>query len=171
MSKPRILYLTEGYVDKLLLTILEVHPKNIDIQKGNSGIAKTMKNHLCDYHKTIVALTDMDKKNIPEYFDDFKTLNEPDNITFKKKHNTNQYLIFLCCPAIENWLLNAAKEAQANMADFGITDEIEFRRRTKKQTVSKDENLVRFIRHIKRRNPEPFVFLKEIIDEIENKQN
>ena len=120
MHRKNIQFLTEGPADKVLLTILEIHQKHIYIQNGNSGIAKAMKNQLKFYHKTVIGMTDKDKKNLPPYFSDFEIISSPDNIFFKRKPETNQYLIFLCCPAIENWLLDAAKSVNILPSDYDL---------------------------------------------------
>ena len=163
----RIQFFTEGKADMTLLKILEVPPKLISDQGSNSSLAKAMQNQLNNYHKVIVGLTDKDKKNLPSYYSEFETIKTPDKITLKQKPNTNQYLIFLCCPALENWLLSAAEEAKIKPEDFNLKSDIkQFCRITKKDNVSKNSDFLNFLREIKKANPQPFSFLTEILDNL-----
>ncbi len=146
---------------------MEVHPKMIDIQNGNSGIAKAMRSQQKKFHKVIVGITDMDKKNIPDYFSHFIKESDPDDIILKRYPESNQYLIFLCCPAIENWLLQAAASVGVEPEDFQLPSKLkEFCRLSKSQNVLKDRNFMDFIREIKKREAMPFKYLKEIIERL-----
>ncbi len=68
MNDKNIKYYVEGFADKVLLTLLEVNEKNIQIQGSNSKIATAMENQESKFHKVLIGLTDLDKKNLPKYF-------------------------------------------------------------------------------------------------------
>ena len=51
MENRDIQYFVEGYLDKLLLSLLEIPEKHIYIRGGNSGIARGMKNQKKNFIK------------------------------------------------------------------------------------------------------------------------
>ncbi len=170
--KNKIQYLTEGSVDSVLLTVLNINPKLIDIQGSNSSLSKAMENQKENYHKIIIGLTDEDRgKNLPRYFSEFETIDTPDNIILKKRPKSNQFLIFLCCPAIENWLLTAAKEAGVKSEDYGISSKMKmFIRVTKNRNVSKNINFMKFLRKIRKANVESFYCMKKVLEKLQNNE-
>ncbi len=92
------------------------------------------------------------------------------HIILKQKPDSNQYLIFLCCPAIESWLLSAAKEANVKAEDYNINSEMKyFKRVTKNQNISKNKDFMDFLRAIKKANPESFNFMRIILDKLQKK--
>ena len=103
-------FFTEGDADKLLLEILEIHPKFVEPIGSVSQLERKMNEDLNkNYHKTIVGIADFDKGKSLEFFKEFDLCAEPDNIILKQKPNSNQYIIFLKPKAIERWILDAAK--------------------------------------------------------------
>ena len=166
MNRQSHLFLAEGPADKALLAVLGIPGKLIDKQNGNSGIAKTMECQLDNFHKIVIGLTDDDKnKNHPPYFSKFETKSTPDDITFKQKPETNQYLLFLCCPALEAWLLKTAKSVNIDPGKFNLpNDANKLGRITKKETVSKNNDFMDFLREIRRKKAPAFQYLKEIVD-------
>ncbi|OFX57039.1 MAG: hypothetical protein A2046_07585 [Bacteroidetes bacterium GWA2_30_7] len=164
MPKQDIQVCCEGHADKVLLKVLEIPERIISVSGNNSAIARTMERQVKNFHKIIIGLTDKDKKNIPLYFKEFELNDNPDNIFFCKKHNSNQYLIYLCCPAIERWLLDSAKSVNIKPEDYGFSSKIkEFVKDTKSITIEKNQNFYNFLKEIKRKKASSFVFLEKII--------
>lgn len=169
MPRKEIQVCCEGYADKVLLKVFEIPDRIINVANNNSGVARSMQNQKDNYHKIIIGLTDKDKKNIPPYFSEFELINDNDKIIFMKKPNSNQYLIYLCCPAIEQWLLDSAESVNVRPEDYGFSSSIkEFKSKTKSSTIEKNQNFYNFIRQIKRRNAESFIFLDKILKSIIN---
>lgn len=157
----------EGYADKVLLKVFGISDKKIDIASGNSGIARSMENQKENYHKKIIGLTDKDKKNIPPYFNDFELIKNPDNITFLKKPKSNHYLIYLCCPAIERWLLDSAKSVNLKPEDYGFSSNIKnFVKDTKSISIENNLDFYKFLKEIKRKKAPAFEYLEEILNSI-----
>ncbi len=164
-------FFTEGHTDKLLLDILEIPPKLIEKKGAVSKLVRSMKNQLNDFNKIIVGIVDYDKGKSLDFFNDFDSCDEPDNIILKYKKNSNQYILFLKPKAIERWILDAAADANINPEDFNIpTDLKKLRKITKSITVSKNTDFINFIRKIKNKKAEPFVYLQQILLTLLNKK-
>jgi hypothetical protein len=163
MNNKNIKYYVEGFADKVLLALLEVNEKSIQIQGSNSKIATAMENQESKYHKILIGLTDLDKKNVPKYFQEFKNLDNPDNILFKQKAGFNQYLIFLK-PALEKWLIDSAHSSNTKLEDYSLPTKLkELRRITKRESILKNQNFKDFIRAMKRKQAEPIFALQSIL--------
>ena len=171
MSKNGVRFFTEGYADKLLLDILEIHPKYIEEIGAVSQLERMMKKQLKFYHKIIVGIVDYDKGRSLKFFKEFDLCAEPDNIILKQKPNSNQYIIFLKPKAIEQWILDAAKGVGIKPEDHKLLSGMkEFKKQTKSVNVSKNENLKKFIRAVKKEKAEPFEYLSEILHKLLNQK-
>ncbi|MCD4794382.1 MAG: hypothetical protein K8R54_14190 [Bacteroidales bacterium] len=173
MNKSKIRIFTEGYTDKMLLDILEIHPRYIEEIGSVSQLERKMNKELDkNYHKTIVGIADFDKGKSLEFFNEFELCSDPDNILLKKRPDYKQYIIFIKPKAIERWILDAAESVGIKPEDYKLPSEMKkFKKETKSINVSKNEKLIRFIRAIKKKEAEPFEYLQEILQKLltENK--
>ncbi len=168
MSKKNIKFLTEGYADILLLDILEIPLKYIQRTGSISKLSKSMKNQ----SKNFIGLVDADNGESFKFFEEFNFCIAPDNIILKHKANTKQYVIFLLPKAIEKWILDAAKSVEIKPEDYKLSSDIKkFKKETKNENIYKNKNLIKFIRDIKKKKAEPFVFLQEILQKLLTENN
>ncbi|MBC8487619.1 MAG: hypothetical protein H8D45_16435 [Bacteroidetes bacterium] len=167
MQNRNIQFQVEGNTDKVLLSIFHIHQKFVHNNGGNSGVARAMKNQLRLYHKTIVGIVDLDKKNNPPFFNEFELVDNPDDIIYKKKPNSNQHLIYLCCNGVENWILKAAMSVKINPIDFNLPEyEKELKKITQHTNISKNQDFLDFIKIIKERKAPAFSLLEDILNKI-----
>ncbi len=164
MSKNEVRFFTEGYTDELLLETLEVPPKYISRTGSVSQLEKAMKKQLRYFHKIIIGIVDFDKGKSLKFFNEFENCNNPDNILLKKKPDSNQYVLFLKPKAIERWILDASKNVEIKPENYNLSSDVKiFGNQTKNMNASKNKNLIKFIKDIKKAGAEPFVFLQEIL--------
>lgn len=166
-------FFTEGDADKLLLEILEIHPKFVEPIGSVSQLERKMNEDLNkNYHKTIVGIADFDKGKSLEFFNEFELCADPDNIILKKRPDFKQYIIFIKPKAIERWILDSADNVNIKPEDYKLPSEMKkFKKQTKSVNVSKNENLKKFIRAVKKKKAEPFVFLQEILQKLLTENN
>ncbi len=171
MNTNNIRFFVEGFTDKLLLEIIEIHPKYIEKKGAVSKLERSMKKQLNDFHKIIISIIDYDKGKSLHFFEDFNFCDNPDNIILKQKPNSNQYVIFLKPKAVERWILDAAESVNIKPEDYNIPSELkELIKITKHINISENQNFKNFIRVIKRKNAEPFIFLKDILNTLLNQK-
>ncbi len=155
----------EGNADFVLLQVLRVHPKWINEKGGGKQkVINTVKSSGEKfYHDIFVGLVDKDKDN---HYPDFKLFKSQYNTTLYKKDH-NQYLIELCCPAIEQWLLDSANEFNINPVDYELPSKSkELKAISGRQAIRNNKNFIRFIRELNTRNAPAFVYLNELLEEL-----
>jgi hypothetical protein len=111
-----IQFLGEGNVEVVLMKFLGIPAERA---ANISGIAKAMKNQQEFFDKIIVGMVDNDAKNVPSYFDEFKVVNDENNI-HKKKHKDNKHYLLVICPEMEKWLLQLASDNEILIQNFGL---------------------------------------------------
>ena len=161
----KIRYYTEGKADNALLSILEVEQRMISDNGGNSGVARAMKNQQRNYHNVVIGIIDDDKgRNYHSYFSEFELIAKPDDFKLKHKPGSNQFIIILCCPAIEMWLLNSAKSVSIIPEDYEMSSNVKiFGKTIKSINIAKNENFMKFIRTIKHEKAESFTLLSNVL--------
>ena len=124
---PSLNILIEGNADYVLLNMLRVHPKQLNEKgMGKERIIEKVKKHgQRKFSDIYVGLVDADKPNtdISSEYLEFKEVKSNNGITLFKK-DSNQYLIELCCPALEKWLLNSAESVTINLADYNLPNDV-----------------------------------------------
>jgi len=164
MNNNKIKFFVEGFADRLLLEILEIHPKYIEKKGAVSKLERSMKKQLNDFHKIIIGIIDYDKGKSLHFFEDFNLCDKPDNIILKHKYNSNQYIIFLKPKAIEKWLLDAAESVNIKPENFNIPSDLkQFIKITKHINISQNTDFINFIREIKKKKADPLMFLQKIL--------
>ena len=163
--KGNIEFVPECYADTALLKIIfKIPVDKVNHADGIHKVAKAMIAQKENYNKVVVGLVDNDKKNLPRYFDDFITLESDNGILFKKKPNTNHFLIMIC-PEFEKWILESAKIVNVNPKDYDIPLNPKIlHNRTQLINVAKDSKLMDFIKEIKAKKAPSFEKLRNILN-------
>lgn len=155
----------EGNADFVLLQVLRIHRNWINEKGGGKQkVINTVKaSGEKFYHDIFVGLIDKDKDT--QYIG-FGVVESKNNTTLYKKDH-NQYLIELCCPAIEQWLLDSASEININPVDYELPSKSkELKAISGRQAIRTNQNFIRFIRELNTRNAPAFVYLNELLDEL-----
>lgn len=148
----------ECYADTRLAEIL-TESKRCNHQKNLGQVANTLSNTLKDF--PALGMVDNDKGSTPKYFSEFILIVERDNLKLLKHQTRQQYLVVIC-PAIEQWLLNAAKEVNLNLADFGLKENLkELSVLTKSIHLSKNQNFTAFIKGLLKAESASVLLLKK----------
>lgn len=131
----------ECYVDTNLISTLV--NANVNHQKGCNNVTKVMKQDFAE--RFAVGIIDKDKKK-PGYLDEFVSLAQNKHIELLK-HKTKHHYLITIHPAIDQLILDCAKEVGVKMQDFGYPCKLkEFTDCTKKITTNKDENFKRLFK-------------------------
>lgn len=131
----------ECYVDTNLISIL----LNADVnhQKGCNNVTQVMKKDFAE--RFAVGIIDKDKKK-PGYLDEFVSLSLNNHIELLK-HKTRHHYLITIHPAIDQFILDCAKEVGVRMQDYGYPCKLkEFTDCTKKITSNKDEGFKRLFK-------------------------
>ncbi len=128
----------ECYVDtKLIKTIAPPKAGNYNHQKGCPNVVKTMQIKFTD--EFAIGIIDRDK-NMVGYAEEFTLIkNVNDSLLLLKHLKKHQYLIIIC-PAIEQWLLNAAESVHISLNDFGLPDNLDELKKITKTSTSEDRD-------------------------------
>jgi transketolase len=159
-------FVPECNVDTLLVELLGVPRKRINHADGNHRVARALREQEKLYHKVVIGITDLDKENIPKYFNEFTTeVTKTACLIHKAKPDTKKHIIFLK-PAIEAWILKAAEQAGIKPEDFGFPSKNkELKRITTQEGIGKDEKFRAFLQEIKNKDPENFKELRAIVNQ------
>lgn len=128
----------ECYVDTNLMNVLL--NKSCNHQKGCATVCKTLDVKLSD--QFAIAVIDKDKKE-PKALEQFEQIGESEHIIVCK-HQTKPHYLIQIKPAIEEFILDAAKELNVNLADYGLPTELNELRKITKTTTAKED--VKFAR-------------------------
>ncbi|MBS1916631.1 MAG: hypothetical protein JST87_10135 [Bacteroidetes bacterium] len=126
----------ECYFDTVLVKSVLYDKAIVNHKKGCNNVAKAMRDgKLKD--QFAVGIIDKDKNEL-DYLNEFVEYNYEKMNLFK--HNTKPHFIIQLCPALERWILSVCEEANINIEDYGLPNNME---RLKKITKSElaDETL------------------------------
>lgn len=133
--------------------------------KGNIGV--NMQRHP---NKLAIGLIDTDKSdrvNQSKYFSEFQTTATNGNVRVLKHSQRNHYLIQIN-PPIEGFLINNAL-ALGNIIQENFPNTAkELKKKTRKESISKDQSFINFVNRIIQRNPTEIIFIREQILAITN---
>lgn len=164
--RDNIILIPECYADTALLKVVyKISGDKVAHAEGIHRVARRMEkeSQRGNYNRIMIGLVDNDKKNIPRYFDNFKTLEEAEGIIFKHKPETNHYLIIIC-PEFEKWVLDSAAAVGIAVKNFNVpTDPKALHNITKLTSVAKNENLMSLLRELKKKQAPSFKKLEEIL--------
>ena len=163
--KKNIQFTVEGFADSVLLKLFSIPAKYISVGGGSFGVARTMNKQSKNFHKIVIGLVDIDKKNNPGYFDTFTLIDNPDEITYKRKNESNQYLISLCCNGVENWINKAAESVKVSRVKYNLPEDFkDFLRITKHETVLRNIDFFSYLTAIKNSGADSFICLKKVLE-------
>lgn len=159
--KNKIHYYYEGFADQVLLKVFQIYNSTFN-PNGKPKVINTIK-RLGDkhYHEIYVGLIDRDED---ENYDEFKQIFEESNIRLFRR-NKNQFLIELCCPALERWILDAADSVSVKLEDFKFQNDIKlFTKELKSNPITTDKNFRSLLKEIKNKNPKSFEVFQKYLD-------
>lgn len=123
----------ECYVDTNLMNVLL--NKSCNHQKGCATVCKTLDVRLSD--QFALAIIDKDKKE-PKALEQFEQIGESEHIIVCK-HQTRPHYLIQIKPAIEVFILDAAKELNVDLSDYGLPTELNELRKITKTTTAKED--------------------------------
>lgn len=113
-----------------------------------------------------IGFIDNDKKNLPPYFDEFVTLDENDQLIFKKHPKTYDYLI-VSKPAIERFLLSQLNELTKNPKDYNLPEDFRlFKKTLKSMRIQYHEGFKSLIKDLRTANTAGILFIISKISEL-----
>lgn len=136
----------ECYGDTRLVEIL-LQAKKVNHQQGLGTISQTLIKRFSE--KRALAVVD-DDKVIPPYFKEFSIQKEAPGLVLLR-HKENEHFLIRICPALEKWLLDAAKEAGITSDDHPICKDLEtLKSVTKHEYINKNQDFTRFLKALNR---------------------
>lgn len=162
---PDVLFLPECYADTALINLLAPVNARIDHIFGIRNVVQEMKSVSENRSNLIiVGIVDNDKRS-PAYLDDFVLINQFEKIYFKKKSDTNQYLITLD-KAIETFLLWNAEKISLDITQYGFPTNLkQFCKAVKRTTIGSDPNYLRLLTDLRNRQAPGFITLERILND------
>ena len=162
---PDVLFLPECYADTALINLLAPANTRIDHIFGIRNVVQEMKSIAENRPNfTVVGIIDNDKRS-PAYFDDFVLIDQFEKITFKKRSDTNQYLITLD-KAIETFLLWNAGKINLDITQYGFPTNLkQFCKAVKRTTIGYDPNYLQLLTDLHTRQAPGFITLENILND------
>jgi hypothetical protein len=146
----------ECYVDTCLAEAIT--RATVNHQKGCNTVSKLMQGKYKD--KFALGIVDKDKKPL-SYLGEFELLASKDSLYLYKHPQKPHYMIQIS-PAIEEFILKAAKEKNISLSDYGLSDNMEeLKRKTKKETSKKNPIFTRLFKALS--GTSEFTTLKALI--------
>ena len=124
----------ECYVDTNLFETL-VKAQACNHQKGCNQVCKVMQEKFAD--RFAVGIIDADKRQ-PTYLAEFNKIGEIGHLKVLR-HRARQHYIILISPAIDQFILDCAREMNINLDDYNLPSDLQaFTRQTKNVLSNKD---------------------------------
>lgn len=135
----------ECYIDTNLIESLvpPVHGR-YNHQKGCPAVAKKMQEKYADEFS--LGIMDNDKKKV-SYLEDFSLVAD-DKTLYVYKHKERHHYIVLITPAVEMFIISAAKELGIVLKDFDVPDTLNDMKRETKQIDAKSAKKYRALFHV-----------------------
>lgn len=125
----------ECYIDTNLIETL-LKAQGCNHQKGCNQVCKVMKEKFADCFA--VGIIDADKRQ-PSYLAEFNKIGERGHLQVLK-HPAKPHFIVLISPAIDQFILDSAKEQNIDLTDFNLPADFQsFTRQTKNVLSNKDK--------------------------------
>jgi hypothetical protein len=127
--------ITECYIDTLVVETA-LSASGCNHQKGANNVGRIMKSKL--QHTSAVGIIDDDKYK-HSYFKEFRRIGVSDNAALELyKHTERNHYFILIRPAMEQFILNAARQCAVSPADYNLPDELGELLKITKHTTSKN---------------------------------
>ena len=156
------LIIPECYVDTALIETI-APPENkrgYNHQMGCNKVGSIMENKLNDCFA--LGIVDKDKRSI-KYLEQFDLIIQKENLLLFK-HKQKPHFIIQISPAIEKFILDSARNANLNMEDYGLDNNLErLMRKTKKATSKNDLQLIKLFKDLNNKNVYPLLTLSNWI--------
>lgn len=123
----------ECYVDTNLMNVLL--GKACNHQKGCATVCKIMDETL--FNQFAIAVIDQDKRQ-PKATKQYVEIGESADLIVSKHKDRPHYLI-LINPAVESFILSAAKELNVDLADYQLSKDMEELKKQTKTITAKDD--------------------------------
>ena len=157
----------ECYVDTKIAEILGQAKRKYNHQHGSGDVSNEMQtNKKLQQFALGIIDEDKDKGAVPNYFLEFDTIIEKDNLILKKHPSRKHYLV-LVCPEAEKWLLNDAKKAGINPTDkeYNLPNALKgFISVSKLKKIDRDLGFYRFIKALVKAKAPSITTLKKWIE-------
>jgi hypothetical protein len=162
-----IQFVPECFAETELVKVLFDNNGYLNHGEGIHNVSRILKKD--DVHNYVnVGFIDNDKKNVPPYFDEFTTLEENDQLIFKKHPGTNDYVV-VAKPAIERFILSQLTELGKNPSDYNLPDNFQlFRKKLKSMRIQHDEGFKTLLSDIKSANTSGIKFIMDKIVQLQN---
>lgn len=123
----------ECYIDTNLIEAIAPTKSGYNHQKGCPAVAKKMKETFADGFA--VGIMDKDKRTV-SYLNEFSLL-ASDGVLYVYKHSLRPHYIVMVSPAVEEFILGAARELNIDLSTFGVPSTLEEMKKETKQVDAK----------------------------------
>ena len=139
-------FVPECYVDTNLVESL-LETDGVNHQKGCNTVVNTMKGKVLN-DDFAVGIIDSDKRQ-PSYVKDFTEIAHTEHL-FLMKHNAKPHYLVMIKPAMDQFILDCAKEQDVRMSDFSLSSDLDgFKRQTKTVNTKHDTRFKTLFKAIK----------------------
>ncbi|MEO1260948.1 MAG: hypothetical protein AAFZ15_19265 [Bacteroidota bacterium] len=138
--------------DTTLIEILEY--KKPDHQPSISKVLSTL-NEEKRKNITLIGVIDDDKRK-PQLFSEYNTIEETKNL-IKRKHPERNHYLFVLKPALEQFLFDAADQANVDPGKYGFKNLDRLKKICKTKAVRKDQNFKQFVNSLKQKKADSCV--------------
>jgi len=169
---PKPLLIAECHFDTLIIEIITWWKRKDFDHESGSKLFNAMKQRYDDNKGVTVGFFDKNKK-LKENIDiqKFKVAQEMQGIQWLKNPEIPDQHIFYLKDGAEQWLLDAARDAEILPVSYNIPEKLdEFTYRTKKPTIREDNDMYRFIKAVVRKNPPQIQTLRKYITDVFGEQ-
>lgn len=154
--------ITECYVDTLLVETIVPPDKGYNHQHACTKVLSTMSKKLADV--PAIGIIDDDKME-PAGMKDFVLMKKYNDALKLYKHRDSAHYIIKICPAMEQFILDAAKQCGVSPLTCNLPEELnELRKITKHKTSKDDKNLRKLVSSLKQQGAESICQLKQWLE-------
>ncbi|MDR2450015.1 MAG: hypothetical protein LBD52_08680 [Prevotellaceae bacterium] len=157
--------ITECYIDTMVVENALSVTNGCNHQKGCNNVSRIMQAKLQDMFA--IGIIDDDKCK-HSYFNEFRQIAVSDNAAVKLyKHKERNHYFIIICPAMERFILDAAKQCNVSPSTCNLPGELgEFLKITKSETSKDNENLRKLISVLKQQGAESICQLEQWLGEL-----
>ncbi len=163
---PSLQILPECYADTALVQLFVPDRQTVIHLAGVPNVAKEMQEAAERENAGIrIGFVDNDKR-VPPYLQTFDTVSEQDKVLFKRKSQTEQYLIVID-KAIESFLLWNAGQVNVDVADYGFIPDVRaFGKALKTSAIGNNSNYSQLLTDLHARQAPGFLTLERILNSL-----
>ncbi len=164
MHTPQVL--SECYADTVLIQLLVPEPLVVVHISGIPNVAKELKEAESEQKPGVrIGVVDNDKRS-PPYLSEFDTVLEQHNVCFKRRAESDHYLLVIN-KAIETFLLWNAAQVTIDLADYGFPTEIKLLGKSLKTTaIGSNPDYLRLLTDLHARKAPGFMTLHQLLNNL-----